>query len=115
MTISATDRVLFLIRRIYNRTIGKYIFSCDFYGPTIFGISCISKSAVERMFSTKSDRKLKDGLTTSEYQKLRSTLDSIRILPRPELPSHTFSDEQKDEFNIRQIGNLFYIFLRRDF
>lgn len=114
MEITIADRMIFTIRRIYNRTVGKYIFSCDYCGPTIFGISVISKQRVEMMFSKEADSNLKDGLSAEEYRSLRDTFDSIRILPRPGLPNFTFTETQKYEHNIHSIGS-YYIFIRRTF
>lgn len=110
MKISIADRVLFACRRFYNRTVGAHIIRWGNDRLTIFGISIMSKLAIDALHSAQAYSNLKDGLSSSEYREVYQALAMISVLPTPDLPDGTFSNRQMAEHRITLVWNRFYIF-----
>ncbi|QJD91248.1 hypothetical protein HH213_14910 [Duganella dendranthematis] len=110
MKITVMDRVLFASRRFYNRTVGAHIISWSNDRLTIFGISIMSKSALDMLNSKQASENLKAGVSAEEHLEVRQALAMISVPPKPELPDGTFSDRQKAEDGICLVWSRFYVF-----
>lgn len=110
MKITIADRALFVVRRFYNRTFGAHVLSWSHDRLMIFGISIMSKHAVDMLNSKKARDNLHAGLSTDEYREVCVALAMISVLPRSEQPDGSFSDRQQVEHSIRLVWNRFYVF-----
>ena len=110
MTITALDRALFTIRKMYNRTIGEYIISRGIYGLTLLGFSFISKRTLEGKFSKESVDALREGLTDAQFQEFCLNTGWFQTFPRPGLPEYCYTESQLAEYGIIPFGKNFYIF-----
>lgn len=108
--ISSLDRALSAVRRFYNHTVGQHIIGWHHDRITIFGISIMLKSTVDELCSAEARANLKTGLADNEYREVCRAFDMVSVLPRPELPDGSFSDQQKTEHGIKLVWNHFYIF-----
>jgi uncharacterized membrane protein (DUF4010 family) len=110
LKITVADRVLFAVRRFYNRTFGAHVLNWSNDRLTIFGISIMTKNAVVALHSKQACENLRAGLSNDEYREVWEALAMISVLPWPSLPDGTFSDMQKAEHGIRLVWHRFYVF-----
>ncbi len=108
--ISFWVRVLFTIRKMYNRTIGEYIISWGIYGLTLFGFSFISKRTLAGKFSKESVDRLREGLADAQFQEFCINTGWFQTFPRPGLPGYCYTERQLEEYRIIPFGDHFYIF-----
>ena len=108
--LSRLDRILFLARRIYNRTVGTYIFGWTHDRLMIFGYSIMPKLAVTTLYSKQGLANLRTGLQVGQYREVDQALEIVSVLPKPELPDGLFSERQMAEHGIWLFWNRYYVF-----
>jgi hypothetical protein len=110
MSITLFDRVEFAAIRLFNRTIGKYLFNWDHNGIMFLGYGFMLKSTVAALNSPRAMANLKAGLTHEEFCEVYRTLESTSMLPRPELPDGNFTSSQKAKYGITLLFNKVYVY-----
>jgi hypothetical protein len=83
MKLTIMDRVLFACRHFYNRTVGAHVLSWGNDWLTIFGISIMSRHAVDMLNSKQASENLKAGLSADEHLEVCQALATISVLPKP--------------------------------